>query len=108
MKKLSDDSRKLETRSALRSRSCNIGRAAEEATQETLLQAYRSIHSFYGGDFAGWLMRVARNVCIDEWRRSRPEQEIGHSEFAEALATVARFAGVSQFDYLTLASIQTL
>jgi RNA polymerase sigma-70 factor (ECF subfamily) len=65
------------------------GQGAEDATQETFLRAYRNIHSFHGGDFPGWLMRIARNVCIDEWRRSRPEQGIGDAEFTEAPATLA-------------------
>ena len=46
---------------------------AEDATQETFLRAYRRIQSFQGGDFAGWPMRIARNVCIDELRRNRVE-----------------------------------
>jgi RNA polymerase sigma-70 factor (ECF subfamily) len=50
--------------------------SAEDATQETFLRAYRSIDSFQAGDFRGWLLRIARNVCIDEWRRSRRETSI--------------------------------
>ena len=47
--------------------------AAEDATQETFLHAYQKIHTFQGGNFLGWLMRIARNVCIDLWRKRRPE-----------------------------------
>jgi RNA polymerase sigma-70 factor (ECF subfamily) len=47
--------------------------AAEDATQETFLRTYRSLRNFQGGDFSGWLMRVAKNVCIDEWRKRRLE-----------------------------------
>jgi len=47
--------------------------AAEDATQETFLRSYRSLRNFQGGDFSGWLMRVAKNVCIDEWRKRRLE-----------------------------------
>lgn len=46
---------------------------AEDATQETFLRAYEKLRSFQGGDFAAWLMRIARNVCIDDWRRKRAE-----------------------------------
>jgi RNA polymerase sigma-70 factor (ECF subfamily) len=49
------------------------GSAAEDATQETFLRAFQSIHSFLGGNFGGWLMRIAKNVCIDLWRKRRPE-----------------------------------
>ncbi len=47
--------------------------AAEDATQETFLRTYQSMRSFQGGNFAGWLMRIAKNVCIDLWRKRRPE-----------------------------------
>jgi RNA polymerase sigma-70 factor (ECF subfamily) len=58
---------------------------AEDATQETFLRAYRNIRGFHQGDFSGWLMRIAKNVCIDEWRRRRREtgiDEIGLAEWA--------------------------
>lgn len=49
---------------------------AEDATQETFLRIYQKIHSFQAGNFSGWLMRIARNVCIDQWRKRRVEPEI--------------------------------
>ncbi len=52
------------------------GGAAEDATQETFLRAYEKMHLFSGGDFGGWLMRIARNICIDQYRKRRPEVEI--------------------------------
>ncbi|MGB7761796.1 MAG: sigma-70 family RNA polymerase sigma factor [Bryobacteraceae bacterium] len=54
--------------------------AAEDATQETFLRAYRNIRGFQEGDFSGWLMRIAKNVCIDEWRRRRPEIAVDELE----------------------------
>jgi RNA polymerase sigma-70 factor (ECF subfamily) len=57
--------------------------AAEDATQETFLRAYRNIGYFHQGDFSGWLMRIAKNVCIDEWRRSRREIAIDDTTVAE-------------------------
>ena len=56
---------------------------AEDATQETFLRAYRNVHTFQGGDFLGWLMRVARNACIDEWRKMRSEAARVDVELAE-------------------------
>ena len=47
--------------------------AAEDATQETFVRAYRNIAQFREGNLPGWLTRIARNVCIDEWRKQRPE-----------------------------------
>src|ERR1035437_1109770 len=55
---------------------------AEDATQETFLRAYRNIRGFHQGDFSGWLMRIAKNVCIDEWRRRRRETGIDEIESA--------------------------
>jgi RNA polymerase sigma-70 factor (ECF subfamily) len=43
--------------------------AAEDATQDAFLSAYRSIASFRGGSFRPWLMRIASNACTDELRR---------------------------------------
>jgi len=60
--------------------------AAEDATQETFLRAYKNIRSFQEGDFSGWLMRIAKNVCIDEWRKRRPETVIEGLELADRAA----------------------
>ena len=49
------------------------GGAAEDATQETFLRAYQNMHRFHGGDFCGWLMRIAKNASIDHWRKGRRE-----------------------------------
>jgi RNA polymerase sigma-70 factor (ECF subfamily) len=57
--------------------------AAEDATQETFLRVYRKIQSFHGSNFLGWLMRIARNVCIDQWRKRRPEAEIEDARLTE-------------------------
>jgi RNA polymerase sigma-70 factor (ECF subfamily) len=56
---------------------------AEDATQETFLRAYKNICSFQEGDFSGWLLRIAKNVCIDEWRRRRPETAIDGLEMVD-------------------------
>jgi RNA polymerase sigma-70 factor (ECF subfamily) len=51
------------------------GGAAEDATQETFLRAYQRMHQFTGGDFCAWLMRIARNICIDQYRKRPLEAE---------------------------------
>ena len=48
---------------------------AEDATQETFLRAYQNVRQFRGGDFSAWLMRIARNICIDQWRKQPLETE---------------------------------
>ncbi|MCJ7724192.1 MAG: sigma-70 family RNA polymerase sigma factor [Anaerolineales bacterium] len=44
---------------------------AADATQEAFLSAFRSLSSFRGGSFRGWLMRTVTNACYDEFRRKR-------------------------------------
>lgn len=43
--------------------------AAEDATQETFLSAYRAISSLSGGAVRSWLLRIAANQSKDELRR---------------------------------------
>lgn len=43
--------------------------AAEDATQEAFLSAFKSISRFEGGSFRSWLFRIAANECKDELRR---------------------------------------
>ena len=43
--------------------------AAEDATQEAFLSAFRAIHGFAGGNVRSWLLRIAANECKDELRR---------------------------------------
>lgn len=43
--------------------------AAEDASQDAFLSAYRAIRTFRGAAFRPWLMRIAANGCTDELRR---------------------------------------
>jgi len=45
--------------------------AAEDATQETFLSAYRALERFEGGSFRSWLLRIAANQSKDELRRRK-------------------------------------
>jgi len=54
--------------------------AAEDLTQEVFLRLYRTLEQYdpREGDLANWLMRVARNLIIDEYRRrARTPTEAG-------------------------------
>jgi RNA polymerase sigma-70 factor (ECF subfamily) len=44
---------------------------AEDAVQEAFISAYRNIHSFRGGSFRAWILRIVSNVCYDEIRRRK-------------------------------------
>lgn len=61
--------------------------AAEDATQETLLKAYRSIDSYTPGTSPrAWLQTILRRVVIDHRRRSSARPAIPLSLVAEPLA----------------------
>jgi RNA polymerase sigma-70 factor (ECF subfamily) len=36
-----------------------------------MISAYKNIHSFRGGSFKAWLLRIVTNACYDELRRRK-------------------------------------
>jgi RNA polymerase sigma-70 factor, ECF subfamily len=71
------------------------GGLAEDATQEAFIRTYQNIHRFQGGDFSAWVMKIAKNVCIDVWRKRR--WEVGYED-AEATKRPALVAADSSSD----------
>ncbi|MDR3575568.1 MAG: RNA polymerase sigma factor [Anaerolineaceae bacterium] len=47
------------------------GAAAEDATQEAFLHAFQRMHTFRGGSFKSWIMRITTNACLDMLRRQK-------------------------------------
>lgn len=45
--------------------------SAEDATQEAFIAAYRKVHTYRGGSFKAWLLRIVTNQCYDELRRRK-------------------------------------
>jgi RNA polymerase sigma factor (sigma-70 family) len=45
--------------------------SAEDATQNAFIAAYRNLHTYRGGSFRAWLLRIATNTCYDELRRRK-------------------------------------
>jgi RNA polymerase sigma-70 factor (ECF subfamily) len=45
--------------------------AAEDAAQEAFLRAYRNFHTYDGGPFRPWIMRITTNYCLDQLRRRK-------------------------------------
>jgi RNA polymerase sigma-70 factor, ECF subfamily len=43
--------------------------AAEDATQDAFISAYRNLGGYRGGSFKAWLLRIVTNLCYDELRR---------------------------------------
>lgn len=42
---------------------------AEDVTQESFLAAWSNLHTYRGGVFKSWLLRIVANRCYDELRR---------------------------------------
>lgn len=52
--------------------------AAEDATQETFLRAFRSLRRYRGeAKFSTWLLSIARNCAVDELRGLARRQRLG-------------------------------
>lgn len=45
--------------------------AAEDATQEAFISAFQKLHTYRGGSFKSWLLRIVSNACYDEFRRRK-------------------------------------
>lgn len=45
--------------------------AAEDATQDAFISAFRNLGSLRGSRFRPWLLRIGANACTDELRRRR-------------------------------------
>lgn len=45
--------------------------AADDATQDAFIAAYRNLHTYRGGSFRAWLLRIVTNACYDELRRRK-------------------------------------
>lgn len=62
---------------------------AEDLTQEVFVKVYQTLHRYRESDgpFGGWLMAVARNHAIDNYRRHKQER-LRRSEDEQALAAM--------------------
>jgi RNA polymerase sigma-70 factor (ECF subfamily) len=45
--------------------------AADDATQDAFISAYKNLRGFRGGSFKSWLLRIVTNACYDELRRRK-------------------------------------
>ncbi len=54
---------------------------AEDATQESMLRAFRFFRGFRAGDSRAWLLQIVRNTCYTLLKKNRPQEVV--SEFEE-------------------------
>lgn len=57
--------------------------AADDATQEAFISAYRGLEKFRGGSFRAWLLRITSNACYDELRRRKRKPAISWDDFGD-------------------------
>jgi RNA polymerase sigma-70 factor (ECF subfamily) len=52
---------------------------AEELSQEIFLKVFENLHRFDGQySFGAWIVSLARNLCIDQYRRRKREKSFVH------------------------------
>jgi RNA polymerase sigma-70 factor, ECF subfamily len=64
----------LKHQDAAYSYACSIvqdPQAAEDCTQDGFLRAYLHLRDFRGGSFRAYILKIVRNACYDELRRTR-------------------------------------
>jgi RNA polymerase sigma-70 factor (ECF subfamily) len=75
---------------------------AEEIAGETFLRAFRFAREYRGeGSFASWLFRIARNLCVERFRRRRSVPTVGIEDLGidpEALESSGGLAVLGQLD----------
>jgi RNA polymerase sigma-70 factor, ECF subfamily len=57
--------------------------AADDATQEAFISAYRALKQFRGGSFRAWLLRIVTNACYDELRRQKRRPKVSWEDFGD-------------------------
>ena len=59
--------------------------ASEDLTQEVFIRVYRSLNQYDAkqGDLQNWLMRLARNLIIDDYRRRQRTPQNAHADGLE-------------------------
>lgn len=76
---------------------------AEDMTAEVFLRALRKIGDFNwtGADFGSWLLRIARNLILDNAKSSRSKLEVLNDEMPEDAAGLTRSTEASVMENLT-------
>lgn len=59
------------------------GAAADDATQEAFISAYKALARFRGGSFRAWLLRIVSNACYDDMRRHKRRPTVSWDDFGD-------------------------
>lgn len=75
----------------------NSADAAEDLTQEVFVRVYRTLEQFDArqGDLSHWLLRLARNLVIDDYRRRQRNPQDSYADDVEEHAFRLHSGGVS-------------
>lgn len=68
---------------------------AEDITQETFLRFLNHGHDFHAVHALPYLYTIARNLCIDEYRKKKPFLALEEEQLEDIGAEEKMFAGVS-------------
>lgn len=95
------------------SRMLGGGEDAEDLTQEVFVRMYQSLDSFRSeASLSTWLFRIANNLCIDHFRRSKKHQAIAYSldeplgANADEGGAAREIADIGSEPYRALASLE--
>ncbi len=75
---------------------------SEELTQDVFVKIYENLRAFRPetGSLQNWMMRVGRNLIIDNYRATKKEKNVAGSEELEALDFTAHSGTAGPFDDL--------
>ena len=65
---------------------------ARDLTQDAFVRVYQQLEAYNGYGFMAWLLRLTRNLCIDELRRRRarpPSEDLVAEDHEEAMPDTA-------------------
>jgi len=56
---------------------------AEDIAQEVFIKVFTSINMYHGGNFRGWVFRIARNYIIDDYRKRSKVKNVSFDDVME-------------------------
>jgi RNA polymerase sigma-70 factor (ECF subfamily) len=76
--------------------------AANDATQDAFVSAFKAMRKFRGGSFKSWVLRIVTNKCYDQLRakQRRPTTRIDDTEIESDYLTYLTDPGESPGEYV--------